>query len=37
MGTAGDDSDDVFVVSISWNDATDQDNPSKNLVVHFQL
>lgn len=37
MGTAGDTSDDVFVVSISWNDATDQNNPNKNLVVHFQL
>jgi type IV pilus assembly protein PilV len=37
MGTAADASDDVFVVSISWNDATDQNNPNKNLVVHFQL
>jgi type IV pilus assembly protein PilV len=37
MGTAADASDDVFVVNISWNDATDQNNPNKNLVVHFQL
>ena len=37
MGTATDASDDVFVVDISWNDATDQNNPNKNLVVHFQL
>jgi type IV pilus assembly protein PilV len=37
MGTNADASDDVFVVTINWNDATDQANQSKNLVVHFQL
>ncbi len=37
MGTPIDPSDDVFVVSISWNDATDQNDPNKSLVVHFQL
>lgn len=37
MGTATDASDDVFIVNISWSDATDQNNPNKNLVVHFQL
>ncbi len=37
MGTATDASDDVFVVTVSWSDATDQANQDKNLVVHFQL
>ena len=37
MGTATDASDDVYVVIISWSDATDQNNQSKNLVVRFQL
>jgi len=37
MGTANDPSDDVFVVAIRWNDALDQDNQNKTLVVHFQL
>ncbi|WP_455210274.1 type IV pilus modification protein PilV [Kaarinaea lacus] len=37
MGTATDATDDVFVVTINWNDITDQNNQNKNLVVHFQL
>jgi len=37
MGTATDPSDDVFVVTITWSDVTDQNNQNKNLVVHFQL
>ncbi|MGD8940278.1 MAG: type IV pilus modification protein PilV [Gammaproteobacteria bacterium] len=37
MGTNTDATDDVFVVTISWSDATDQANQDKNLVVRFQL
>ena len=37
MGTAGDPSDDVFVVNISWDEATDQANPNKNLTVRVRL
>jgi type IV pilus assembly protein PilV len=37
MGTNTDPSDDVFVVTIDWNDVTDQNNPNKNLVINVQL
>ena len=37
MGTAADPSDDVFVVTVSWSDATDQSNPNKSLSVRVRL
>jgi len=37
MGTATDPSDDVFVVTVLWNDATDKDNPGKSLSVRVKL
>lgn len=37
MGTATDLTDDVYVVTIGWNDATDQNNPNKTLIVRVQL
>jgi type IV pilus assembly protein PilV len=37
MGTATDPSDDVFVVTISWSDTTDQASPNKNVTVRVRL
>jgi type IV pilus assembly protein PilV len=37
MGTAADSSDDVFVVTVRWTDATDQTNPNKSLAVRVRL
>lgn len=37
MGTAIDPTDDVHVVTVSWNDVTDQNNQNKSIVVRVQL
>jgi type IV pilus assembly protein PilV len=37
MGTAGDPSDDVYVVTVLWSDTTDQNNPGKSLSVRVRL
>ncbi|MGD8592831.1 MAG: type IV pilus modification protein PilV [Gammaproteobacteria bacterium] len=37
MGTAADTTDDVFVVTVNWDDPMDAQNPNKTLVMNVQL